>query len=85
MRRIWMVLSLPLLLAACGGDDTCPCSDSPPSLPLLVVSYASKELRFEWSESCGATLYRLYEERLTALRSVPPPPGWDGVYVASTK
>jgi adenylate cyclase len=30
-------------------------------------------------------LYRLYEERVAAFRSVPPPPDWDGVYVASSK
>ena len=30
-------------------------------------------------------LYRHYEERVDAFRSAPPPPGWDGVHVASTK
>jgi adenylate cyclase len=32
-----------------------------------------------------ADLYRHYEERVVAFRSAPPPPGWDGVHVASTK
>jgi adenylate cyclase len=31
------------------------------------------------------TLYRLYETRATAFRSAPPPPDWDGVYVATSK
>jgi len=30
-------------------------------------------------------LYRLYEERVAAFRSVAPPPDWDGVYVAHDK
>ncbi len=30
-------------------------------------------------------LYRLYEERVAAFRSVAPPPDWDGVYAASSK
>jgi adenylate cyclase len=30
-------------------------------------------------------LYRLYEERVAAFRSVPPPPDWDGIYVALGK
>jgi len=30
-------------------------------------------------------LYRLYEARVAAFRSVPPPPDWDGVYVALGK
>jgi len=30
-------------------------------------------------------LYRRYEERVAAFRSIPPPPDWDGVYVALGK
>ncbi len=30
-------------------------------------------------------LHRLYEERIAAFRTVPPPPDWDGVYDAKTK
>jgi adenylate cyclase len=30
-------------------------------------------------------LYDLYEERIAAFQAAPPPPGWDGVYVAETK
>jgi adenylate cyclase len=32
-----------------------------------------------------AALHRLYEERVAAFRSAPPPPDWDAVHVASTK
>ena len=30
-------------------------------------------------------LYALYRDRIAALRADPPPPGWDGVYEASSK
>jgi adenylate cyclase len=30
-------------------------------------------------------LYHLYEERLDAFRADPPPPGWDGVFTATSK
>ena len=30
-------------------------------------------------------LYALYEERIEGFRTTPPDPGWDGVYVATTK
>jgi adenylate cyclase len=30
-------------------------------------------------------LYRVYEQRVAAFGSVPPPPDWDGVYVALDK
>jgi len=32
-----------------------------------------------------AKLYDMYEERIAELRSNPPPPGWDGVFTATSK
>jgi adenylate cyclase len=32
-----------------------------------------------------AGVYALYEERAREFRATPPPPDWDGVYVARTK
>jgi len=32
-----------------------------------------------------AALYDMYEERIAEFEVAPPPPDWDGVYVATTK
>jgi adenylate cyclase len=31
------------------------------------------------------SVYRLYETRMGVFETIPPPPDWDGVYVAETK
>jgi len=88
----------PLRIYFLFGDETVRSTEAFGSIECahdaMIAAYRRQDWAqaLEYIESCRSQapeilqgVYELYESRVAALRLVPPPPDWDGVYAALTK